>query len=150
VQARWARPSVVCERSQTAHLTPSPIPRDVSMAEEDPQPKDVIHQHKNVEMGCRTTQVVSQFPLEANEPLIIIPIRESIASPDKDEQISLWVPTSAIAKPFPISSAEGGNDSPLILIALQRLLPYPITPTTSVLPTQFVGSSSHRSVSSLS
>jgi hypothetical protein len=117
------------------------------MAEEDSQPQDVIHQHKDVEMGCRTTQVVSQFPLEANEPLIIISIRESVASLDKDEQISLWAPTNAIAKLFPFPPAEGGNDSPLIPIALQRLLPYPITPIASVLSIQFVGSLFHRSMS---
>jgi hypothetical protein len=76
----------------------------------------------------------------------------SIASPDEDEGSSRRgrqrTQSHADTKPFPIPPAEGGNDRPLFPIALQRPLPYPITPTASVLPTQSVGSSSHRSVSS--
>ena len=76
----------------------------------------------------------------------------SIASPDEDEGSSRRgrqrTQSHTDTKPFPIPPAEGGSDSPLFPIAHQRPLPYPITPTASVVPTQSVGSSSHRSVSS--
>jgi hypothetical protein len=76
----------------------------------------------------------------------------SIASPDEDEGSSRRgrqrTQSHADTKPFPIPPTEGGSDSPLFPIALQRPLPYPITPTASVAPTQFVGSPSHPSVSS--
>ncbi|KAN0115652.1 hypothetical protein V8E52_006771 [Russula decolorans] len=76
----------------------------------------------------------------------------SIASPDEDEGSSRRgrqrTQSDADTKPFPIPPAEGGSDSPLFPIAHQRPLPYPITPTASVVPTQSVGSSSHRSASS--
>ena len=76
----------------------------------------------------------------------------SIASPDEDEESSRRgrqrTQSHADTKPFQVPPVEGGNDSLLIPIALQRPLPYSITPTASALPTQFVGSSSHRSVSS--
>lgn len=75
-----------------------------------------------------------------------------IASPDEDEGSARRgrqrTQSHADTKPFPIPPAEGGNDSPLSPIALQRPLPYPITPTASLLPTQLVRSSSHRRVSS--
>lgn len=76
----------------------------------------------------------------------------SIAFPDEDEGSSRRgrqrTQSHADTKLFPIPSTEGGSDSPLFPIALQRPLPYPITPTASVAPTQFVGSPSHPSVSS--
>ena len=76
----------------------------------------------------------------------------SIASPDEDEGSShrgrQRTQSVTDTKPFPIPPAEGGSDSPLFPIALRRPLPYPITPTASAVPTQFVGSSSHPRVSS--
>ncbi len=76
----------------------------------------------------------------------------SIASPDEDERSSRRgrqrTQSQADTKPFLIPPAEGGDDSPLSPHALQGPLPYPITPTTSGLPTQLTGSSSHRRVSS--
>ena len=73
----------------------------------------------------------------------------SIASPDGGEGSRGRQRTQSHAdtKLFPVPPAEGGNDSPLFPVALQRPLPYPITPTAPVLPTQFVESSSRRSVS---
>lgn len=73
----------------------------------------------------------------------------SIASPDEDDggprRGRQRTQSHADTKSFLVPPAEGVNPIP---IALQRPLPYPIIPTASVLPTQFVGSSSHRSVSS--
>lgn len=56
------------------HVTPPPpdthLPRDVSMAEEDPQSQDTIHQHEDVDMGdaepLKSSVIV---PSEADEPL---------------------------------------------------------------------------------
>ena len=78
----------------------------------------------------------------------------SIASPDEDEGSSRRgrqrTQSHTDTKPFPILPVEGGNDSPLFPIALQRPLSYPITPTVPVLPSHFAGPSPHRRVSSAS
>jgi E3 ubiquitin-protein ligase MARCH6 len=79
----------------------------------------------------------------------------SIASPDEDEGSSHHgrqrTQSQADTKPFSFPPAGGGGDGPLFPYALQRPLPFPITPTTphlQVLPTQLAGSaSSHRNVS---
>jgi hypothetical protein len=80
----------------------------------------------------------------------------SIASPDEDEGSShrgrQRTKSQADIKSFSFPPAEGGGDGPLFAYALQRPLPFPITPTASplqVLPTQLAGSApSRRSASS--
>jgi hypothetical protein len=76
----------------------------------------------------------------------------SIASPDEDEGNSYRgrqrTQSVADTKPFSIPPAEGGGDSSLFPIALQKPLAYPITSTASVVPTQFVGSTSQPRASS--
>lgn len=79
-----------------------------------------------------------------------------IASPDEDEGNShrgrQRTQSQADMKSFSFPPAGGGGDGPLFAYALQRPLPFPITPTASplqVMPTRLaVSAPSHRSVSS--
>jgi hypothetical protein len=76
----------------------------------------------------------------------------SIASPDEGEgsprRGRQRTQSHADTKPFLNPPTQGGNENPLFPITLQKSLPYPINATAPVLPTQSVGPSSHRSVSS--